>query len=275
MEKNMKNNHFGDVGSKFVALLKWALYFVAVFVLFFIRPLFSKFIQRKSFNELAPDINLFALTALKVFGVKSELLNPHGVDLSKGYIIAGNHRSFFDQISLLGLFPKTIHVLAKSNYFDLPFFGMAMKTIECIPVENRRLGDEAKKILKKSVDNDEAVCFFVEGTRGEGRTLLPFKSGAFKTAAEYKKEILPIYILGTEQCLSKHKSRLEVKAGDVSIVIGKPEVFTLDNLDAEIADFEKRYTRTHNSLYDQFDNYLVMSKKEKVTSKFTVLKSLL
>lgn len=263
------NSFIHSILTLILNLLRWGIYYVLVLIFFFLKPLISKKILKKSFNELVEDINFFALSSLKVFGVKPELLNPHNINLDKGYIIAGNHRSFFDQIAISGLFPRTIHILAKSTYFSLPVFGQAMRTIESIPVENRRLGTEARKILDKSVKYDEAVCFFVEGTRGQGRDLLAFKPGAFNTAAEYDKEILPIYILGTEQCLSKHKSRLQVKPGNISIVIGKPESFSLEDLDAQIADFEKRYTKIHNHLYDQFESYLLMNKNDKKKFRFS------
>ena len=135
-----------------------------------------------------------------------------------------------------------------------------MKNLECIPVNNKSLNENAKNILKGAIDKKEDICFFVEGTRGSGRKLLPFRPGAFITAAKSGMPILPIYILGTEQCLSKENSLFSVESGHICIVVGTPVHFYKEGIEKQIADFEQAYTQIHNRLYDKYEIFLKNAK---------------
>lgn len=250
---------------------RWLAYYLESLLFFWLLPTFKRKFLGYSFNEIKPDLTRFGKLGMSFLGVRGELLNPHNIDLSKDYIITANHRSWLDQVSLVALYPRMIHFLAKAEYWKLPFLGRILENIECIPVTNKKLNLKAKHRLIKSLNANEPVCYYVEGTRGSGRELLPFKRGAFLTAVKFQKEILPIYILGTEQCLSKHRSMFDIRSGEIAIVIGKPVVFDQKNFEREFTAFEEHFNMIHNKLYDEFEMYKLMKAQNKTIWKLPSL----
>ena len=112
----------------------------------------------------------------------------------------------------------------------------------------------------KKIILGENLFIFPEGTRGHGRNLLPFRFGAFKYASDYQVSLLPLFIYGSEEVMSKKKSFLEVKPGKIRIIIGDPKKLRSDFLENEKEAFEKEYIKNYYSYYDNFHS----GKKESV-----------
>jgi 1-acyl-sn-glycerol-3-phosphate acyltransferase len=237
------------------AAFKWGLYFLNNAILLVLIPSIKKKFLKKSWDELYREFNLFGKIGLKIFGIESRLVNPHGVDLKQQYLIAANHRSWFDQIALMALYPKNVHFLAKADYFKVPFFKYCLNNYECIAVHNKKLNHKTSAQLDKYITRGDDVVFFVEGTRGSGRSLLPFKKGVFKQSADTGLPVLPTYILGSEQCLCKKNTLFTVKKGNVVVILGNPVYFTHENLDEQIAEFEANYRKVHDDLYVDYDKF--------------------
>lgn len=238
-----------------VAAFKWFIYFMDNALFLVLIPSFKKKFLKKSWDQMHKDFQTFGKIGLKVFGIESHLVNPHDVDLSQQYIVAANHRSWFDQIALMALYPKNIHFLAKADYFKVPFFKYCLNNYECIAVHKRKLTHKTTAQLKTYIDRGDDVLFFVEGTRGSGRGLLPFKVGAFKQAAQTGLPVLPTYILGSEQCLSKKNTLFSVNKGNIVVIVGKPVYFTFENLDKQVEEFESMYRQVHDDLYVDYDKF--------------------
>ena len=138
-------------------------------------------------------------------------------------------------------------------YFKTIFLKYAFKNYEVIPVENKSLRPGSRSILESYIDRGDSVTYFFEGTRGTGRSLLPFKKGVFHMAAKKGLPLVPTYILGSEDCLSKKNTLLSIKGGNLFLITDKPVFFTNDDLDSQIKEFETNYTITYQSLYDEFE----------------------
>ena len=234
-----------------IGLQAWVRNYLTTFIFLFLIPTGKRVFTKAKFEDLEGDLRRFANLSLGCFGFRVELINPHDIDLGQSFILASNHRSWFDQISLMASFPRGIHFLAKSDYFKIPILGRCMKLFEMIPVKGQILDKKASQVLIKSLRKDEQVCFFLEGTRGQGRDLLPFKKGAFQYAAKFNKPILPLYILGSEYCSSKSRNLLDIRPGTISIVVGKPIIFNTGNLEQQSIEFEDKYRLVHNKLYQE------------------------
>lgn len=236
-----------------ITVVKWIAYFVDNAVFLVAIPNLKRKILKKTWEEIHSTFQTFGQLGLKIFGIKAVLVNNEKVDLSKQYIVTANHRSWFDQVSLMALFPRNIHFLAKADYFKVPFFKYCLRSYECIAVFRKQLTSKTTTQLNSYLDKGENVLFFVEGTRGAGRSLLSFKKGAFKKSAETGIPILPTYILGSEQCLSKKNTLLSVKKGNIVVIVGKPVYFQLEKFDDQFKEFESMYRKVHDKLYFDFD----------------------
>lgn len=235
------------------AAIKWLAYYICQYLFLGLIPYLEMTILRKPWNQVGKWFRLTGKTGLKIFGINAEIYNPFGTDLENTqYIMVANHRSWFDQVAVTGLFPRQFHILANIKYFKMPTLGFALRTWQGIPVENEKLDPEKNDKVLEYIKRKDNIFFFIEGTRGKGKKLLPFKRGAFRLAAQTGVPILPMYIFGGEDCLHKSRSLLSVKSGELDIVVGGPVMFNLHELDGQIAKFSELYETIHNKLYDSF-----------------------
>lgn len=249
-------------------IIQWGIYFVlnAIFLVFI--PTILRILFKFSWKDNFFSFSLFGKLGCAVFNIKVKLDNPNNINLKQQYIMASNHRSWFDQIAIMGAIPQNTHFLAKADYFKVPLFKFCLKAYQVIPVHRKMLKPETQKDVDSYIANGDSFCYFVEGTRGSGRKLLKFRKGAFLQAAKTNKPILPIYLLGTEECLSKKNSLLSVKGGKVKIVIDEPLYFSEENLEEQISVFENNYTHRYNKLYDDFQITLAINNNKLIHKSF-------
>lgn len=131
----------------------------------------------------------------KILGLEVELRIPESVKNAGPVVYICNHQNSYDIFTISGAVrPGTVSVGKKSLKW-IPFFGQmywltgnilidrdnknkAMNTIELT----------ARKIREKRL----SVWLFPEGTRSYGRGLLPFKTGAFRTAMKANVPMVPV-----------------------------------------------------------------------------------
>ncbi len=236
-----------------VAAMRWTRYCARAVTDLTVVPELRLLLGNPGWQELwRKDIRPFVRYAHKMFGIQVEIFNPERVPLEPQYVLVANHRSWFDQLALIEGFERGIHFLAHQKYFELPVFGHTFrKIIQGIPVENRKLSEENQSVLREYLKRGDWVCYYPEGTRGSGRELLPFRSGAFRVSAEHGIPVLPLYIFGAEAVLSKQKSMLTVRGGEIVVRVGVPQTFSPDGLDAQIAAFEAKYRANYQAWYDE------------------------
>ncbi len=128
-----------------------------------------------------------------------------------------NHQSMTD-IWALYFVDKPFRWMAKDKLFLLPFTGFGMKMAGYIPVKRHdsRSRLEALARSEQCLREGASMLFFPEGTRSRDGKLLPFKTGAFKLAADLNVPIQPIVIDGAQKLLQKHtmwpgKSTVRIK----------------------------------------------------------------
>lgn len=116
------------------------------------------------------------------------------LDPKQQYILCGNHFSYLD-IPALGLFPKPIKFVGKSQLGKIPLFGFMYNRIH-IPVNRSSFKSRANSLAKaqEELDNGFSLGFFPEG--GIKLTNYPsmvhFKDGAFRLAVQNNIPIIPI-----------------------------------------------------------------------------------
>ncbi len=250
MNKTSQNSLF----KKIHIMSLWLIYYIYTFYYMFSKPIIKSKILKKKWSQYYEDLIRYNSKALKLFNVNVILENPYNIPLDKSYIIVANHRSWFDQLSIIANFPLLqIHFLAKEGYFKILFFGYGMKLYEYIPVIDKSISSENFYKISSFLKRKDCVLIYAEGTRGSGKNLLPFAPGTFITAARTGSPVLPLYILGSENILSKKNSLLSLKSGTIKIVIDSPVFFSKSNWKKESIEFEEAYRIKFTKLSEEFE----------------------
>ena len=131
----------------------------------------------------------------KLLGLTVEVRIPESVKQLSPVVYICNHQNSYDIFTVSNAVrPGTVSVGKKSLKW-IPFFGqMYWLTGNILIDRNNRnkamntIALTAEKIREKQL----SVWLFPEGTRSNGRGLLPFKTGAFRTALQANVPIVPI-----------------------------------------------------------------------------------
>ncbi|MCK9161632.1 MAG: lysophospholipid acyltransferase family protein [Arcobacteraceae bacterium] len=180
---------------------------------------------------------------MKLLGIRIEEMGK--LDLNAQLLMI-NHQSMLDIVIFEYLHQKNIAWIAKQEIEKLPLFGHIIKAPNMISVDRE---DKAGliKLLKDAGDRLESnrpIAIFPEGTRGDGKKLLPFKAGAKMIANKYNLLVQPIVVIGSKDRLDSVK--LTATSGSVKIIY----------LDSFVAIKDKDWFEdTQKKMNEVFDNY--------------------
>ncbi|MBU2898379.1 1-acylglycerol-3-phosphate O-acyltransferase [Vibrio hepatarius] len=132
-------------------------------------------------------------------------------------VYISNHQSIYDFVTDPGMLrPRTV-TLGKKDLLWLPFFGQLYWITGNILI-NRENKSQARSTIKQVVEaihqRDLSVWVYPEGTRSNGRGLLPFKTGAFRMAIEAGVPITPM-------CVSTTHGKIDLNRRGNGIVIAE------------------------------------------------------
>lgn len=138
---------------------------------------------------------------LRVYGRRH--YNPEN-----NYVVVCNHSSMMDVPAMTPFFPGPNKTIAKKSMADIPFFGWVYRKGSVLVDRNsdasrRKSYDDMKKVL---LHEGWDMVIYPEGTRNRtGRPLKDFYEGAFRLAADVKKDIQPVVLLYTAKVLPPGK----------------------------------------------------------------------
>jgi 1-acyl-sn-glycerol-3-phosphate acyltransferase len=118
-----------------------------------------------------------------------------------------NHQSLLDIILIEANHPKNIAWVAKKEIQDMFFFGKIISLPKNIAIDR----EDKKSLLKLFADCKErleegrVIAIFPEGTRGDGKTIAPFKAGTKLIASKLKLKVQPAVIVNTRNILDSQK----------------------------------------------------------------------
>ena len=150
-------------------------------------------------------------------------------------ILAANHNSHLDAMVLMTLFPKRmlprLRPVAALDYFFryrlLKWF--ALRIIGIIPLDRklRKTGKHPLAPISESLEREDIVILFPEGSRGDPEKLGEFKTGIAHLAQQNEDvPIYPIYMHGLGKALPRGEALLIPFFCDV--FIGEPLQWTGD-----------------------------------------------
>jgi len=143
------------------------------------------------------------------------------ITTSSPVIYVANHASWIDAIILIAILPKNVKFVGKQELIKLPIISTAIKKLGHIMVNRTDVSKsilDTKRIIEH-IQKGNSIVFFPEGTFTYATGLRPFKSGAFKIAAETSHSIIPIALSGSRKIL-RDKSKLP-RPGAIHISIAQ------------------------------------------------------
>ena len=114
-------------------------------------------------------------------------------------IVLMNHQSLLDIVVLEANYPRNISWVAKKEIALMRFFGLIITLPKNIVLdrENRRSLVKLFKDVKDRLSEGRVIGMFPEGTRGDGKNLQEFKSGAKLISEKLDLLVQPVAIINT------------------------------------------------------------------------------
>ena len=151
----------------------------------------------------------------RLLGVKLDIRVPPEIAEGGPYVYIANHQNSYDLFTLARAMPMNSVSIGKKSLKWIPFFGQLYWLAGNILIDRNNKGrahgtieQAAAAIRKQKI----SILLFPEGTRSYGRGLLPFKTGAFRTALQAGVDIVPI-------CVSNLHQRIKLNRWDNGTVI--------------------------------------------------------
>lgn len=161
---------------------------------------------------------------LRTYGIRVEVSGLENVPTDAPALFLSNHQSLVDIAAIVDKLPPAVswRFVAKKELVRVPIFGWCLVTTGQIIID-RGNREKAVKSLERAAARIRAgasVIVFPEGTRSAAGSLRPFKSGPFHLAVAAQVPIVPVTVSGSQRITPK--GSLDVRAGTVKIVFGKP-----------------------------------------------------
>ncbi len=141
------------------------------------------------------------------------------------FIVAANHSSYFDFISLVAILPRRIYFLAAEKFYKSKFWYPFVAGTGQIKVD--RENSDKKEVYQKVfsvLNKGDVLGIFPEGTRSPNGKIGKTFTGVAKFALEAKVPVVPVGIIGAYEVMSRHDKRPKFKK-NIEIKIGEPIYF--------------------------------------------------
>ena len=145
----------------------------------------------------------FARAALRLIGLPLQVQGLAQLPADGPCLVVANHASYIDSMLLGALLPPRFAFVAKRELEHAPFVGAALRRLGIAFVERfdaARSVEDTQSMLAR-VRAGESFVVFPEGTFRRAPGLLPFKLGAFVTAADAGVPLVPAVLHGTRSLL--------------------------------------------------------------------------
>jgi 1-acyl-sn-glycerol-3-phosphate acyltransferase len=147
----------------------------------------------------------------------ADRLPPKG----KSVLIAANHASYLDPVLVGVAFPYYIWYLARSTLFERSkVFGWMIKVVYALPITRERLDMRTIRQVQGICAEGGSVLVFPEGTRTKDGNLQKGQAGVGLFAEKINTDILPVYIHGSFEAMSRHAKLSMPRRLPISVSFG-------------------------------------------------------
>lgn len=140
---------------------------------------------------------LYSLPALPLLRLKLKTDAQPLLDHQRSCVIIANHQSNYDLYVLGRVVPRRTVSIGKKSLKWVPFFGQLYWLAGNVLID-RGNAAAAKRAMLTTTETlqhrDTSIWVFPEGTRNQGKGLLPFKKGAFQMAIAAGVPIIPVCV---------------------------------------------------------------------------------
>mgnify|MGYP001051702847 CR=1 FL=1 len=169
-------------------------------------------------------------------GTKVVVRGQERIPRDSAVLYVANHRSYFDIVLTLNLFPGVTGYVAKKEMLKWPLLNIWMKNIHCLFLDRDNIKEGLKTILTgvEKAKNGISLCIFPEGTRNKvNDTFLPFHEGSFKIAEKGGIPVVPMVIVNSAGVFEDHLPRIKKETVTIEFL----EPVYMDQMDR--ADWKK------------------------------------
>jgi 1-acyl-sn-glycerol-3-phosphate acyltransferase len=169
-----------------------------------------------------PVVRGWCRLVLTLIGCRLRVEGSDRLPAAGAVVFAANHSSYLDSVVLFAAIPRDFRFVAKREVRTWPLVGTVVRRVGHLTVERAepsRSVEDAERV-SAAIREGTSLVFFPEGTFLEGSRLLPFRLGAFKTAAEAGCPVVPVTIRGTRAMLPA--GVWLPRSGRIAVVIGTP-----------------------------------------------------
>jgi 1-acyl-sn-glycerol-3-phosphate acyltransferase len=111
-----------------------------------------------------------------------------------GCIIASKHQSDWDVFAVFPYTGRPAYII-KQELMDLPFFGWAARSLDCIAVDRRRGADAIPQLMTQAhaaIDRGCRIVIFPEGTRKAPLAPADYRQGIVRMYGELNVPVVPV-----------------------------------------------------------------------------------
>ena len=132
-------------------------------------------------------------------------------------IFASNHISGWDPPVVGSAIPRQITTMAKKELMSIPVLGRIFHLVHVRPVDRAGYSRGVLDLLRNTLENDDAVFLFPEGTRQRDGKLGRGKIGVGMLSVWTNAPVVPTYVSGTRNVMKAFTFR-----GRFRVAFGKP-----------------------------------------------------
>lgn len=128
---------------------------------------------------------------------RAQSFDAEKVPLEGRLILAGNHASFLDPPLIGCMIRRPVYFLARKSLFNLPVIRRSLRGMNAIPVDRDGRSGAGLKVALKTIEREQCLVLFPEGTRSLDGARQPVKSGLGMMVVKTKCRVSPARVSGT------------------------------------------------------------------------------
>jgi 1-acyl-sn-glycerol-3-phosphate acyltransferase len=184
------------------------------------------------------EFSYWVVFFIYVIGFRLRTFGRRNVPRTGAILIVANHQSLLDPIAIgLGI-RRHVHYLARKTLFRNPLFGLFLRTVNCVPIDQEGVGKDGIRNILERLEAGYPVLVFPEGNRTKDGQVAPLRPGIALLASRVRAPILPVGIVGAYDAWPRQRHWptfsplfLPWTRRSLTIVYGKPrDPATLDGL---------------------------------------------